>query len=211
MMDCTTWDCEKEILGDMAAEAQGDVCEIGAWAGKTTKVLIESMPAPRRLVVIDPWDWEGQVFPKFACQFQEAKQEFDRMLIDLPHEQRNRIEVIQKTSFEAASLLEGRQFGMVFVDGNHETDACLADLIQYWPMLRGMPNFMVVHDVFDDHWGQKLIKSLWAFSRHLEDIGEQCVISFHMPRPLLAERNQRGVDEMGGLAVLSRLSYGPLA
>lgn len=200
MMNLSTWECEKTALARLAIQCAGDICEIGCWAGDTTRILAQNLVPDCNLVCIDAWNPEGLVAPRYADDFRKAEAIFRELV-----EGDTRIKVIKQKSAQAAVLLRERKFGLIFVDGGHESEQALSDLIMYWPLLSPSGK-LVLHDVFDPYWGPKILRALWAFCRMREAANEPITVEFIWPTPPLAERIARGGEdyELGGLGIISK-------
>jgi len=118
---------EQQALRDLAVGRR--VLEIGSFKGLSACLMA---PNAINLTCID----------LFTCWFGETEllTEFRKNTRHL-----NNIMVIIGDSKITHTLLPNEHFDMVFIDGDHSYDGCLADLINYWPKLR-KGGIMVCHD-----------------------------------------------------------------
>jgi len=100
---------------------QGDLIEIGAYKGETTRHLCEvARRHSRRVIVVDPWqtgtqDCDGEEFDTFLQNVEPY--------LDL-------LDIIRASSVdsEVISQLARRKLAFAFVDGHHSYEACLSDI-----------------------------------------------------------------------------------
>jgi len=109
-------------MAEMSAAAfDGDICEIGAKVGDTTRVLAEiAQTYDRRVLVVDPWSpgntgcnpWDYHVFMANTAEY------------------RDRIDVVRASSMskEAKAALRSRPLCFSYVDGEHSNRAVTSDL-----------------------------------------------------------------------------------
>lgn len=100
---------------------EGDLIEIGAFKGETTRYLCAvAQRYSRRVIVVDPWktgtqDCDGGEFETFLQNVEPY--------LDL-------VDVIRASSVEPAVISEiaTRKLAFAFVDGHHSYEACLSDI-----------------------------------------------------------------------------------
>jgi Methyltransferase domain len=100
---------------------EGDLIEIGAFKGETTKLLCEvARVHSRRVIVVDPWqtgtqDCDGGEFQTFLQNVAPY--------LDL-------LDVIRASSMDPKVISEiaKRTLAFAFVDGHHSYEACLSDI-----------------------------------------------------------------------------------
>ena len=100
---------------------EGDLIEIGAYKGETTRHLCEvAQRYSRRVLVVDPWqtgtqDCDGGEFETFL-------QNVEPYL--------GLVDIIRASSVapEVISEISNRKLAFSFVDGHHSYDACLSDI-----------------------------------------------------------------------------------
>lgn len=103
-----------------AEQAPGDLVEIGAFRGETTRLLAEiAQQYDRRIVVVDPWIEGTQ-----NCQGGEYEV-FQRNVAEFA----DRIDVIRTSSLEVDTRqrLRARHFCFGYIDGIHTYEAALFD------------------------------------------------------------------------------------
>ena len=100
---------------------EGDLIEIGAYKGETTRHLCEvARRYSRRVIVVDPWmtgtqDCDGEEFDTFLRNVEPY--------LDL-------VDIIRASSLdpEVISQIGKRRLAFAFVDGHHSYEACFSDI-----------------------------------------------------------------------------------
>lgn len=127
---------------------RGDLIEIGAFKGETTRYLCEvARRRSRRVIVVDPWktgtqDCDGGEFETFLQNVEPY--------LDL-------IDIIRASSVEPEVIasISNRELAFAFVDGHHSYEACLSDICA----VRHTLGMIVVDDLIVDPeiwWGDAL-------------------------------------------------------
>jgi hypothetical protein len=117
--------------------------EVGVLAGDYSEFLLDTIPG-LRLMCIDPW-------VAFESQGQIASQ--DKM----DHYRRRAtarlsgrtVDILAMKSGEAAAQIDGGSLDFVYIDGNHEFDHVMTDLIAFAPKVR-VGGIVAGHDFA--HW-----------------------------------------------------------
>lgn len=125
------WDIErmarhKVILPELLSLVNGDILEIGAHVGTSTKMLCEIAEKFNRTVyVIDPWDGrqegDGDVYQQFLGNTVNIKN-----LVVLRHGSERP---------EAFDSVKSKNFAFIFIDGMHSYDAVVGDFTRYRTLL----------------------------------------------------------------------------
>ena len=112
---------QKDRLVDVAefcvAHFRGDILEIGAAAGETTRLFAEiAAHYGRRVLVVDPWEvqsWRYEVFQELTVPYRSV------------------IDVVKASSFgeTGSAAIRERDLCFTYVDGLHEHDACYSDIV----------------------------------------------------------------------------------
>lgn len=121
---------ELEWLYNCAAECDS-VLEIGCWYGRSASALALGCQGHV---------WTVDHFKGSPSELDGAHR--DALLIDVGREaellldQYENISILRKTSLEASRLFLDQSLDMVFLDGDHEREAVLIDLISWRPKVR---------------------------------------------------------------------------
>lgn len=111
------------------------IIEIGCYRGRTTRALLDNSTA--HIWCIDSWDFRAKGMKK------DDKRAFMRNIVA------DRVTTMQMLSSEAAKLLKGQTFDMIFIDGNHEYEYIRADILAYRSLVRGL---LCGHDYHRKSW-----------------------------------------------------------
>lgn len=110
----------KEICEFALKNHNGDILEIGAYIGLTTKILCElAKTYGRKVYVIDPWDGVQNGGNKEYDEFLKNTQGYEDILI---------IKKQSSLTNDSRELIRNNQFAFCFVDGLHTVDACDYDI-----------------------------------------------------------------------------------
>jgi hypothetical protein len=139
------------VLPMILEHVEGDILEIGAHSGGTTKVFCELGDKYNRHVhVVDPWDGRQQGNAEAHGQFQAVCSEYKNL-------------TVHRLGSEDPAVLEalkekGVRFSYILIDGLHSYDAVKNDLLLYKDLL-------TLHGVIciDDWQGP------YAFSNDIRD------------------------------------------
>lgn len=139
-------DLKRQPLGKLLGDY---MIEIGCFQGQSSKEFAQSQDFWRAtLVCIDPWDEVQDGAGEGIYQsFLKNIDPFDN------------IEVIREKSIDADVEKYRGSTVLVFVDGLHSFEGCLADLQKYEPLL-APGGYMVVHDVLDIVWGPAIMDAI---------------------------------------------------
>lgn len=120
------------------------IAEIGSWKGRSTRAILDNMPADAVLYAVDTWKGSGEpahlrelagkhenwLFEQFIANVHEYAKEPDWKLRTCPG-----------TSLEYASYLGGAngcyhiEFDMIFLDASHTYENVKADILAWKPLL----------------------------------------------------------------------------
>ena len=107
------------------------IAEIGCWRGRSTHALLSG--APGFVFAIDHFEGspsERETTHKAAVDT-DVQGEFLHNL-----RQFHNLRVVAMSSLEAVQRFNDECFDLVFIDGDHEYSAVLADLRAWWPKVR---------------------------------------------------------------------------
>jgi len=149
--------------------------EIGSHEGRSAVFMLDRvLSSADTLVCVDTW---AGPFDGFAAT--DAELRFDANVA-------GRAEKHKATSldFLAASVLAGRQFDGVYIDGDHAATSVLTDSVLAWHVLR--PGGVIVWDDYGYSRGDQLPPRL-AIDRVLELYGERLTV-LHIGWQVIAEK-----------------------
>ncbi len=115
--------------------------EIGVLAGKTSRALLEALPA-LHLTMVDAWEpaAPGSRYAasgdEAAAKSAEALREDMRRAIQVTDFAAARRRVLRGASVEMAALVADDSLDFVFLDAEHTREAVLEDLAAWWPKVR---------------------------------------------------------------------------
>jgi cephalosporin hydroxylase len=116
----------------------GTVVEIGAFLGRSL-----SFVAPvcwqnhNRLFAIDPWEWDllhASIKHALGGVHRDLFLAFRRNMEDLGHWKR--LDAIRATSVQAAEQFPDTSVDLIFIDGDHDRDAVVADIEAWRPKMK---------------------------------------------------------------------------
>jgi len=143
--------------------------EIGVHKGGFSQRIL-NVAKPRRLVLIDPWmrassvkyarSWYGGSNvqqEEMEARFQGVMQKFRQ------HVSKGIVEVVRKTSLDAAPMYEDNFFDFVYIDGDHAYDGVMRDLTLFYGKIK--PGGLIVGDDyrFGGWWGDGVVKAFNEF------------------------------------------------
>jgi predicted O-methyltransferase YrrM len=105
---------ERELLLQSSNKVEGDAIEIGSWMGAST-IIIASGLKSGKIYAVDPH--KGTTAHKANAvkdTFKIFTENINKFSVS------DKVIPIRKTSKEAFESWNGKKFGMVFIDGNHE-------------------------------------------------------------------------------------------
>ena len=116
--------------------------EIGVRAGKFSEVLCKAMPG-LNLKCVDPWatgDYRARMIG--AERQEEYYQECVRRMSQYPN-----VEIIRKPSMEAVMDIPDESLDFVYIDGCHEFDYVMTDVIMWGQKVR-QDGVIALHDLY---------------------------------------------------------------
>jgi predicted O-methyltransferase YrrM len=96
--------------------------EIGSYKGLSSRYLAERLPDGALLYCADPWRFREGLFHTFLSNIRHAGLE-------------GKIVPVRATSAEAAEILRGLTFDLIYIDGSHETEEVVFDCWTWYPRL----------------------------------------------------------------------------
>lgn len=122
----------------------GICAEIGVRTGDNAERIL-NLSMPKQLYLIDCWD-----FTKSRCDNGEQMNKtynpqewFER--ISNKYGNRNNVEVLRKTSFEASQQFEDNYFDWAYIDAAHDYESVMEDCEVWWPKIK-RGGFLCGHD-----------------------------------------------------------------
>lgn len=116
--------------------------EIGVLKGDNVCLLLQECPNIHKLYAIDPYithkDYDTH-------RSQEDMDNFKKTAIDNFKDFGDRVELIEKTSIEAATQFEQESIDFVLIDGDHSIEGIKSDLKLYYPLLK-KGGYVFIHD-----------------------------------------------------------------
>ena len=127
--------------------------EIGVWAGNYSKLLFNSI-TDLKLILVDPWaaynkmrdDQMESVLSRCQKKLAGCNAEYMRM-----------------TSLEAAALVPDKSLDFIYIDGLHEFDPVMRDII-YWSRKVRPGGIIAGHDYYEFYQGG-VIQAVNAYTR----------------------------------------------
>jgi len=113
--------------------------EIGVWRGDHAKLLLETIK-DIELTCIDPW--EGY---KWHSVEEQERYYQDTIRNLAPY----KVTILKMFSLDALDKFEDRSLDFVHIDGNHDFDYCVTDII-FWSKKVKSGGIIAVHD-YDSH------------------------------------------------------------
>lgn len=114
-----------------------NVLEIGSFEGRSAVEWLQGIPSLSVLCCVDPWPDET-VYTRFQSNIRHARKLSASDAI---------VQAIRKPS-AAVLAVEERKFDLVYIDGDHEARAIVADFVLCEKLL--LPGSLVLFD--DYHW-----------------------------------------------------------
>lgn len=123
---------------EIAARVKGikapRIAEVGVWRGKGAGNILRLVPGAK-LTLVDPWaQSEGPYMGTDTADSRMPQAEFDRIADAVARDFRGRARILRMTSVDAAALLAGERFDLVFIDGDHSYEGCKADVSAWYPL-----------------------------------------------------------------------------
>lgn len=135
--------------------------EIGVQQGFFSELLCKSIP-DIELICVDPWKKFGrriteEVNEKFFHETQERLKDYNVKYMRMPSEQ-------------AAPLIDDNSLDFVYIDGLHDFDNVMMDLIKWVPKVK--PQGIIAGHDYEDRCRQGVILAVNAYCRghHITDL-----------------------------------------
>jgi len=136
------WMTERELAWlAMQASQRRRIIEIGSYQGRSTRALADNTPGT--VYAVDVWaigDWAKEI-DWMAKKFEELGPEFvfDGFRSNMePHIETGKVVPIRSTSVAAAVDLCDEEFDMIFIDGAHDYDSVITDIVMWQPLATGL-------------------------------------------------------------------------
>ena len=142
-----------------------NILEIGSWEGRSTCWFLDNLPESQ-ITCVDTW--EGSVEhheAEYAPLLSGLRERFKRNVVDrYPPE---RVHVRQGDSKSVVRTLSAHAYDIVYVDGSHEADDALVDLVQSFQCLKP-GGLMIVDDYEDKARGVKVACNAFVFTMNFD-------------------------------------------
>ncbi|MEM8662609.1 MAG: class I SAM-dependent methyltransferase [Pseudomonadota bacterium] len=161
--------------------------EIGVHEGRFSRLILRHA-APSKLFLVDPWMCasEGaQTASHYGAKHaDQAKMDerYEGVCRAMADPVRNgRVEILRKTSVDAAADFEDGSLDFVYIDGDHAYDAVVKDLALYYPKVK-KGGYIIGDDYMGGYWwGDGVIRAFHEFlaANPVEieaKLGEQIVV-----------------------------------
>lgn len=127
-------ECYRRLLATLPDDRPSRFVEIGSFQGRSTAWLgleILKSRKPVTLYAVDSFvAWKG------VPQGESLRALFDTHTAPIRVALGDQFRVIPFSSLEAAELFDDESLDVVFVDGDHEYEAVMADISAWWPKLK---------------------------------------------------------------------------
>ena len=125
-------EAELQFLAHEAAQ-HDNIVEIGSWQGRSTRALIDN--ARGQVTAVDTFcgslkhpTWEKHLLSTKPENW--LRGEFDKNTAGATN-----LRVMAMESLVAAEQLKDERFDMIFIDDDHETEACYSGILAWFPLL----------------------------------------------------------------------------
>lgn len=118
------------------------VCELGVYKGGNFIEMIKHNP--KLAVAVDAWRDDGKHPRKYDNYTQE---EFDEQYEYFRNQVAGKsfVQIVRDYIVNAAKLFPDNYFDFVYIDANHSTESCYADIMAWYPKVK-KGKFLVGHD-----------------------------------------------------------------
>ena len=185
------YQCERDFIWKTLEQVHknGDtIIEIGAYNGITSGLLgLFCKQKGGRVYCIDPWD---------NSQDNSGEEQYENFIINTANLPITPI----RTYSNNVNFNMFENVSFIFIDGNHTETCCNDDMKHYYPLLK-KGGVMLVHDVFDIHWGTNIKRAVNNFV-HESQINKIEYVNF-----IERDQNVRSIykrDMNGGFAIISK-------
>ena len=183
------------ILSRFAAQVQPgeDIVEVGSHQGRSTVVLASSCTDGVEVMAVDPWigtRWGGG-----TDSYEAFRENLARASVE------DRVRIHRSTSQEAFAAATATRVGLVFIDGAHDYESALFDVLS-WSSRLVPGGVMCVHDAFSSPGVTFAVIARFLFSRGFRYLGADGSLACFR-----VERLSTGDTVIGSLSLLSRLRY----
>lgn len=158
----------REILSWLLSNHEGDLLEIGAFEGGTTKLLLDfAEEYDRHVYVVDPWCGVQQGTEAAYSKFMESVGDHPRLTV---HRQ-------SSLDSDTKKLINDMNLCFAFADGLHTVEACRSDVLTCEQSLGS--GLIIVDDIRNVYGTQPYAHKLFEMVKGLEhDTGWE-----HYPSP----------------------------
>ena len=168
-LDIPSWtnDNERELLAELARDAESPILEVGCLYGGTTAVLASANP-DAKVYSIDDFSWTPTGYPTASADL--TKENLARNGI-------TNVTIIESDSRKTAKTWKER-VGLLWIDGGHSFEYVYSDLYNFGPLA----DVIALHDYGNPFW-PTIQQAVEAFMKKFPDqwridkvVGSVCVL-----------------------------------
>ena len=111
------------------------IVEIGSWKGRSTRALADNLILDGMIVAVDTWEGSDEDGHRNELSAHPNGWLFEEFKRNLSGIRSLSLQPLQMTSLEAARVLQGGLFDMIFVDASHDYENVKADILAWKPLL----------------------------------------------------------------------------
>jgi hypothetical protein len=116
------------------SDLTGKICvEVGVYRGDFAKTILLSNPA--KLYLVDCWEHQATAYDDVA-NLSDVRQNENYIFTQERFAGDARVELIKGYSMEASYMFSDEVIDFVYIDANHSAEACLNDMICWWPKIK---------------------------------------------------------------------------
>lgn len=148
----------KDSIGDNL-----NIVEVGSYCGASASI-IASIFTNSKINCVDPWekyveDCSTYDLDRQALELKEAEEIFDKVVLDFPNIQKNKI-----SSTDYAKTIENETLDFIYIDGNHQYSSIKEDIQTWLPKIK--PNGMISGHDYSWPSVQKAILEVFGTTPH---------------------------------------------
>jgi len=124
--------CEEHDLRWLAEKASThkNIVEVGCWKGRSTTCLADNTDG--HVFAVDTWLGSEEHNPPVIGLYEEFCKNMKSYIASL------KVVPVRMASVDAARILSGNTFDMVFIDASHDYENVKADILAWKPLCKGL-------------------------------------------------------------------------